>query len=107
MKPKNNNNQVSPASENSSSLVYLARQPIFNANHTVYAYELLYRSTEQNVFVPNSVSNEEATSTVISESILNFGINEITNGKKAFINFADGFLLTQAAYLLEPCQFTI
>lgn len=107
MKPKNNNNQVSPASENSSSLVYLARQPIFNANHTVYAYELLYRSTEQNVFVPNSVSNEEATSTVISESILNFGINEITNGKKAFINFADGFLLTQAAYLLDPGQFTI
>ena len=107
MTSKNHNDQVNPTQENSSSLVYLARQPIFNADQTVNAYELLYRSTEQNAFQPDAVSDEEATGTVISESILNFGIDEITNGKKAFINFADGFLLTQAAYLLEPKKFTI
>ncbi len=90
-----------------SPLVYIARQPIFTESETVYAYELLYRSTEQNSFPSDAISFQEATSTLISESLLNFGIEELTNGKKAFINFADSFLLNQAAYLLDPSLFTI
>lgn len=87
-------------------IVYIARQPIFNAAHSVYAYELLYRDTEQNAYNPQ-VSSEHATGTVISESILNFGMSELTNGKKAFVNFTEGYLLNQAAYLLSPEQFVI
>ncbi len=93
--------------ENIPSAVYIARQPIFNADGLVHAYELLYRNTEQNISNASSVGDEEATGTVISESILNFGMYELTNGRKAFVNFAEGYLLNKAAYLLDPEQFVI
>lgn len=93
--------------ENIPSAVYIARQPIFNTDGLVQAYELLYRNTEQNTSNASSVGDEEATGTVISESILNFGMFELTNGKKAFVNFAEGYLLNKAAYLLDPGQFVI
>ena len=95
-----------PEKENQPA-VYIARQPIFDAAGDVQAYELLYRNTDQNFSDASAVSNDEATSTVISESILNFGMYELTNGRKAFVNFADGNLLNKAAYLLDPKQFVI
>lgn len=88
------------------SIVYIARQPIFNTAQSVYAYELLYRDTELNAYNPQ-VDSELATGAVISESILSFGMSELTNGKKAFVNFTEGYLLNQAAYLLNPEQFVI
>ncbi len=91
----------------SQPAVYIARQPIFDAAGDVQAYELLYRNTDQNFSDASAISNDEATSTVISESILNFGMYELTNGKKAFVNFADGSLLNKAAYLLDSKQFVI
>lgn len=93
--------------EDYNSTVYIARQPIFNNVGNVYAYELLYRNSEQNRFDPSSVDNDSATSTIISESILNFGLSELTNGKKAFVNFAEGYLLNKASYLLNPEYFVI
>lgn len=92
--------------KDNKSIVYIARQPIFNTAQSVYAYELLYRDTERNAYNPQ-VDSEYATGTVISESILNFGMGELTNGKKAFVNFTEGYLLNQAAYLLNPEQFVI
>ena len=89
------------------SVVYIARQPIFDVTQEVFAYELLYRNTEQNMSDSLNIGNSAATATVISESILNFGMGELTNGKKAFVNFAEGYLLNQAAYLLNPEQFVI
>ncbi len=89
------------------STVYIARQPIYNSSGQVQAYELLYRDTERNYSAASSVGNETATGAVLSESILNFGMNELTNGKKAFVNFGEGRLLNQAAYLLNPEQFVI
>ena len=106
MKPISSN-EANIAGRSSSSVVYIARQPIFNTAGNVYAYELLYRSTAQNIFDHNSTNNESATGTVISESILNFGMRELTNGKKAFVNFAEGYLLNKAAELLNPEQFVI
>lgn len=89
-----------------SSLIYIARQPIFNTSQNVYAYELLYRDTEENAY-HSHVDGDFATGTVISESILNFGMSELTNGKKAFINFTQGYILNKAAYLLNPDQFVV
>lgn len=92
---------------NSNSTVYIARQPIFSSSGKVYAYELLYRSSEQNKFDPESADNDSATGTIISESILTFGLSELTNGQKAFVNFAEGYLLNKASYLLNPEFFVI
>jgi len=70
--------------------MYIARQPIFKANLEVYGYELLYRSGNKN----NSYDGKDAT--VATASVLaglyEAGIEEITNKKKAFINFDAHFL---------------
>ena len=95
-----------PGKMQNNSLIYIARQPIFNLAQNLYAYELLYRDTEQNSF-NTQMDGDLATGTVISESILNFGMSELTNGKKAFINFTQGYILNKAAWLLNPDQFVI
>ena len=64
---------------------YVARQPIFDAQQQVYAYELLFRMGEDNCFP--DISPDEATSKILTSTHLSLGIEEITGDKKAFINF--------------------
>jgi len=64
---------------------YVARQPIFDINKDVYAYELLFRVGEDNCFP--DISPDEATSKILTSTHLSLGIEEITGDKKAFINF--------------------
>ncbi len=76
----------------SESNIFVARQPIFKGNKEVFAYELLFRSGLTNYFDPLQ-DGEEATSKVITNSFLLIGIANITEGKKAFINFSEDMLL--------------
>lgn len=64
---------------------YAARQPILDLNKNVYAYELLFRDSLNNVF-PN-IDGNEATSKMVEASQFNMGISEFTANKPAFINF--------------------
>ncbi|ESP90487.1 EAL and HDOD domain-containing protein [Pseudoalteromonas luteoviolacea] len=64
---------------------YAARQPILNINKEVVGYELLFRDGVDNVF-PN-VDDVEATSKLIEGSQFNFGLEDLTDGKPAYINF--------------------
>ncbi|KZN32929.1 diguanylate phosphodiesterase [Pseudoalteromonas luteoviolacea CPMOR-2] len=64
---------------------YAARQPILNVNKDVVGYELLFRDGVDNVF-PN-VDDVEATSKLIEGSQFNFGLEDLTDGKPAYINF--------------------
>lgn len=107
MEPSNITDATAEASKTTQATAYIARQPIFNSTGQVQAYELLYRDADRNYSSADSVGNETATGVVLSESILNFGMHELTNGKKAFVNFGEGQLLNQAAYLLNPEQFVI
>jgi EAL and modified HD-GYP domain-containing signal transduction protein len=77
--------------------VFVARQPIFNVNLKVVAYELLFRAGLENVF-PN-VDGDKATSSVISDSFLTMGLDTITEGCPAFINFTRHVLLEGYAHL--------
>jgi c-di-GMP-related signal transduction protein len=64
--------------------VYIARQPIINSKHEVCTYELLYRSDkEKNAAQWN---DEKATSHVMT-SLLQIGVEELSEGKPCFINF--------------------
>lgn len=65
--------------------VFVARQPIFDADGALYAYELLYRSGYEN-YCPN-LDSEETASRVISDTASVFGVGALTAGKKAFVNF--------------------
>lgn len=88
---------------------YIARQPILNQTGSVCAYELLYRSGD--VKTANVQNNHEeqnnATKTVISNALSVFGLNNLTNGKRAYINFPEQLLMDDTALLLKQQQVMI
>lgn len=67
--------------------VFVARQPIFDKSLKVVAYELLYREGEENRY--GDEDGDRATSRVVTNSFLRIGIEKLTGGKKAFINFTE------------------
>jgi len=64
--------------------VHVARQPIFDKNMNVFAYELLYRSEEG--FNDDKDGNQK-TGEVVFNTLVNLGLDNMLGGKKAFINF--------------------
>ena len=64
---------------------YAARQPILDVNKKLYAYELLFRDSIDNVFP--DIDGDEATSKMIEASKFNMDISDFTGSKPAFINF--------------------
>lgn len=70
--------------------IFIARQPIFNMNESLYGYELLYRNNEDNSFP--DVDADMATIDVLTHSFLTIGINEIAGDKLCFINFTENLL---------------
>ena len=78
--------------------VFVARQPIFDREQTVYAYELLFRSGLDNFFKHSD--QDQASSKVIIDSFVSIGMKEMTGGKKAFINFTRDLLLEEYATIL-------
>lgn len=67
--------------------VFVARQPIFDRNKTLYAYELLFRTGLSNSFP--DIDEEIATTSLLSSSFFTVGIDKVTAGKIAFINFTE------------------
>jgi c-di-GMP-related signal transduction protein len=70
---------------------YVARQPIFERDKRIYGYELLFRDGMSNFFPV--IDGDVASSTILSNSFITFGIDHITRGRKAFINFTKELLL--------------
>ena len=79
---------------------YVARQPIFNQQQLLIGYELLFRDGERNAFP--DIDPDEATSRLLSEQHLLFGVERITANKLAFINFAEDSLLYHFPTSLDP-----
>ena len=65
--------------------VHIARQPIFDKDMNVYAYELLYRSGE-GISEP-STNGDHKTSEVVFNTLVTMGLDTMLSGSKAFINF--------------------
>lgn len=80
--------------------MFIARQPIFNTSMGVYGYELLYRDSETATAF-GAVSSQEATAKVLG-NLFEIGIESITDGNKAFINFDYEFLLSESMELIPP-----
>ncbi|MFC1540865.1 EAL and HDOD domain-containing protein [Candidatus Latescibacterota bacterium] len=85
--------------------VYVARQPIFNKRLKVFAYELLFRVGQENVFT--DVDGDVATSSVITDSFLVIGMESLTRGRKAFINFTQNLLMDETATILPKDDIVI
>ena len=70
--------------------VFLARQPIFDTERSVVAYEILYRSGFVNKF--DEINGDEASREVIFNTFQTFGIDNLTTGKPVFINFTENLM---------------
>ena len=64
---------------------YAARQPILDKHKNLFAYELLFRNSIDNVFP--DVDADEATTRMVEASNFNIDLNQFTANKPAFINF--------------------
>ena len=64
---------------------YAARQPILNREKELIGYELLFRDGVDNVFP--DIDGDEATTRLIEGSQFNFGLEDLTDNKPAYINF--------------------
>lgn len=80
---------------------YIARQPIFNADKSIYAYELLYRDSIDNVF-PVGTTDGQATGRLFFNALMLIGIDKLTANQCAFINLSTDALLDDFPKLLQP-----
>ncbi len=83
---------------------FVARQPIFTRDLSVYGYELLFRSSLENVY--SSQDPDQASAKVLVDSCSVFGLELITDRKRAFINATRDTLLGEYLHLL-PAEMTV
>lgn len=76
---------------------FLARQPIFSSDRSVYGYELLFRSGRENTFGGATLDVAAATT---ADNLFLFGIERLTSGRKAFFNCTRDFLLRDFTSIL-------
>lgn len=81
--------------------VYMARQPIFDHDGNVYAYELLYRSNgSENAY--NGISGDESTADVITNAFFGLDVKNVIGGAKAFINFTGNLIKRGVPKMISP-----
>lgn len=71
--------------------VFVGRQPIYDRQLDVFAYELLFRSGEVNQ--AGVLDGDQATSQVILNTFMEIGLDTIVGTKQAFINLTRDFIL--------------
>ncbi|XVV13299.1 EAL and HDOD domain-containing protein [Actinoplanes sp. CA-131856] len=93
---------TSTASSTGTQLVHVGRQPIFDEQGEVFAYELLFRGSMEAVAAGRQ--DTYATSTVIVNAFTEFGIGEVAGDRLCFINLTREFLTGQLALPFGPAQ---
>ncbi len=71
--------------------VFIGRQPIYDRDLHVYGYELLYRGGNANA--AGIIDTERATSQVMVNAFLEFGLDRLVGDSRAFINVTPSLLL--------------
>ncbi len=72
--------------------VFIGRQPIYDRDLNVFGYELLYRGGSANT--AGIIDNERATSQVMVNAFLEFGLDRLVGSSRAFINVTPSLLLS-------------
>jgi EAL and modified HD-GYP domain-containing signal transduction protein len=83
---------------------FVTRQPVFDINLKIFAYDLLYRKGFDNTFFNGF---DKASSSIINTSFFSIGINELTRNKKAIIKFTSNLLHKQIATLFPKKKLLI
>lgn len=84
---------------------FIARQPIFNGDQRLFGYELFFRDSMANLMP--EIDGDTATSQVLSSSFFTIGIEQLTGGKKASINFSYELIVQEIPLLAFPKKTTI
>ena len=79
--------------------VFVARQPIFDRMRRTHAYELLFRAGAASTGYDGS-NADEASLRVLDASLSVLGLETLTGGKRAFINFTRDTLVNGYASML-------
>jgi EAL and modified HD-GYP domain-containing signal transduction protein len=82
--------------------VFLARQPIHDANVELFGYELLYRTGP--VSHADIGDADQATAEVVVSTIMDIGLEQLVGEYRAFINVTPAFVLDALPIALPPEQ---
>ncbi|HEX4353052.1 MAG TPA: HDOD domain-containing protein, partial [Polyangiales bacterium] len=80
--------------------LFVARQPILDANRSLVAYELLFRTGSANIF-PAGTDPDEASKRIIGQTISVFGLDALVGDKIAYVNVTQR-ILTRGTYACFP-----
>ena len=69
----------------------IGRQQILDRKQNIYGYELLFRGNDFDLSNKNEAT--QATNQIITDSILELGLNNLVGSHKAFINFTSQNIL--------------
>lgn len=83
--------------------IFIGRQPIFNVDLNVYAYELSFRSSEDQITV-SIIDGDIATSQVMLNTFVDIGLENLVGRHKAFINLTHYFLQDPDRVAIPPAQ---
>lgn len=84
------------------SEIFIGRQPIYDRDLVVYAYELLYRASTGDA--ANVVDDDRATSHVIMNTLTEFGLEKLVGDNLAFINLPKSFIVGDYPIPLSKTQ---
>ncbi len=73
--------------------IFIARQPIFDRELNLFAYELLFRHAD--AAAAAVIDGDRATSEVILNAFTVIGLDELVGNNKAFLNFTRSFLINK------------
>ena len=85
---------------------YIGRQPIYNSDFVIAAYELLYRNGVSGN-AAQFLDPDAATRSVLSDAVKVFGIANLTDGLPAYINFTQNLLMDNFAFLASPNEIVV
>ena len=86
--------------------IFIGRQPIFDADLNLYAYELLFRSREDEEDF-SVIDGDAATSRVMLNAFLDIGLENLVGRHQAFINLTQYFLQDPDRIILPPGQIVL
>ena len=95
-------NQPIPLSAiNGTTEIFLGRQPILDGKKQTFAFELLFRS-KSSLDEAEVEDDLQATSTVIVNTLSQFGLDQVLGKNMGFLNVSASFLLSETVNLLPP-----
>jgi c-di-GMP-related signal transduction protein len=90
------------AAEPTAPLVHVGRQPIYDRNGDVIAYELLFRDVAS--ATRSTKRSAEATAQVMVSAFTEFGLNQLVGERACFINVTREFLVGELPVPFDPNQ---